>query len=256
MSIKRARSDSDSPAAAAADLLSSEEDGGPSWPASPASSTAPSLGRSKVHLPDTAAPVAEVMHCSLPPHRETIAFASYDDYEVHYRQSHVNRCSQCGKNFPTDRFLNLHIEENHDAIVATRRERGEKTYGCFIEDCERKCSTPQKRRMHLIDKHMFPKTYNFYIVNDGIDKQTSLLRPTKTHRRRLSTTPASPQEGRLRNRPTSGTFSSANSGVQHTLATPAVADEIEIAELEKSMSALRFVPSSVTRNHGRVGRRS
>ncbi|PYI22209.1 hypothetical protein BO99DRAFT_34516 [Aspergillus violaceofuscus CBS 115571] len=254
MSTKRVRSDSDSPAAA--DLLSSEEDGGSSWPASPASFTAPSLGRSKVHLPDTAAPVAEVMHCSLPPHRETIAFASYDDYEVHYRQSHVNRCSQCGKNFPTDRFLTLHIEENHDAIVATRRERGEKTYGCFIEDCERKCSTPQKRRMHLIDKHMFPKTYNFYIVNDGIDKQTSLLRPTKTHRRRLSTTPASPQEGRLRNRPTSGSFSSANAGVQPTLATPAVSDEMEIVELEKSMSALRFVPSSVTRNHGKVGRRS
>ncbi|KAG2017135.1 hypothetical protein GB937_005733 [Aspergillus fischeri] len=31
-------------------------------------------------------------------------------------------------------------------------------YSCFIEDCDRKCSTPQKRRMHLIDKHMFPKT--------------------------------------------------------------------------------------------------
>lgn len=39
----------------------------------------------------------------------------------------MNRCSQCGKNFPTERFLNLHIEENHDALVATRRERGEKT---------------------------------------------------------------------------------------------------------------------------------
>ncbi|RAL10047.1 C2H2 type zinc finger domain protein [Aspergillus homomorphus CBS 101889] len=247
MSTKRSRSDSGSPTA---DLLSSEDG---SWPVSPASSTAPSLGRFKMHLPDTAAPVAEVMHCSLPPHRDTIAFVSYEDYEVHYRQAHVNRCSQCGKNFPTDRFLTLHIEENHDAIVATRRERGEKTYGCFIEDCERKCSTPQKRRMHLIDKHMFPKTYNFYIVNDGIDKQTSLLRPTKTHRRRLSATPNSPQEGRLRNRQTSV---SSSSGARPTPATAQGSDEMEIAELEKSMSALRFVPSSVTRHQGRVGRRS
>ena len=43
----------------------------------------------------------------------------------------MNRCSQCGKNFPTERFLNLHIEENHDALVATRRERGEKTVRCY-----------------------------------------------------------------------------------------------------------------------------
>lgn len=30
-------------------------------------------------------------------------------------------------------------------------------FGCFVEGCERKCSTPQKRRRHLIDKHMFPR---------------------------------------------------------------------------------------------------
>lgn len=42
----------------------------------------------------------------------------------------MNRCSECGKNFPTELFLNLHIEENHDALVAARRERGEKTV-CF-----------------------------------------------------------------------------------------------------------------------------
>lgn len=135
----------------------------------------------KIHLP-TPSPhdqTQEVMRCSLPPHREDLSFSSYEDYEVHYRQAHVNRCTQCGGNFPTDLFLNLHIEENHDSLVAERRERGEKTvctymplfscslqfhasansvqYGCFVEDCEKKCSTPQKRRMHLVDKHMFPK---------------------------------------------------------------------------------------------------
>lgn len=39
----------------------------------------------------------------------------------------MNRCVECGKNFPTDLFLNLHIEENHDPLTAARRERGEKT---------------------------------------------------------------------------------------------------------------------------------
>ncbi|KAF7630126.1 hypothetical protein AFLA_010755 [Aspergillus flavus NRRL3357] len=167
-----------------------------SRPSSPAFSIT-SVERPKKHLSDTANSGTEVMH-------------------------------SCGKNFPTDRFLNLHIEENHDPLIAAKKDRGEKTYGCFIEDCERKCSTPQKRRMHLIDKHMFPKTYNFYIVNDGIDKQTSMLRPMNSHRRRISATPTSPQE-----------------------APQLQMGESEIAQLERSMSALRFVPASVTRGHAR-----
>ncbi|KAL4909446.1 hypothetical protein BDW74DRAFT_81137 [Aspergillus multicolor] len=208
---------------------------------------------SKIHLShsSTTPTAEEVMRCSLPPHREALSFSSYEDYEVHYQQAHVNRCNQCGKNFPTDLFLNLHIEENHDSLVATRRDRGEKTYGCFVEDCERKCSTPQKRRMHLIDKHMFPKTYNFYIVNDGTDKQTSMLRSMQPHRRRLSSTPSSPKEGRLRHRQTSISQSSPNSiSESNSGARPQPTEsekmDMEVTELEKSMSALRFVPVSVT----------
>ncbi|KAJ5146308.1 uncharacterized protein N7515_000872 [Penicillium bovifimosum] len=188
----------------------------------------------------------EVMHCSLPPHRETLSFTSYEDYEVHYLQSHVNRCSECSKNFPTSHLLNLHIEENHDPLAAARRARGDKTYGCFVENCERKCSTPQKRRLHLIDKHMFPKSYNFYIVNDGIDTQTSMLRPMNSSRRRISTSSA--LEGRLRRRssasqsnPPAATIDKINSS-----------NDMDIDELEKSMSALKFVPVSVTRNRSKV----
>ncbi|KAJ9481446.1 hypothetical protein VN97_g12030 [Penicillium thymicola] len=188
----------------------------------------------------------EVMHCSLPPHRETLSFTSYEDYEVHYLQSHVNRCSECSKNFPTGHLLNIHIEENHDPLAAARRARGDKTYGCFIEDCERKCSTPQKRRLHLIDKHMFPRSYNFYIVNDGIDAQTSMLRPLNSHRRRIST--SSSLEGRLRRR------SSASQSNPPATAIPEKkpSNDMDIDELEKSMSALKFVPASVTRNRSKV----
>lgn len=39
--------------------------------------------------------------------------------------------------------------------------------------------------MHLIDKHMFPKDYDFYVVNDGIDQRSSMLRSGR-HRRRSS----------------------------------------------------------------------
>ncbi|GFF87585.1 C2H2 type zinc finger domain protein, partial [Aspergillus lentulus] len=231
------------------------------WSSSPSpASSAPSCERSKILLQDTDEPAVELMHCSLPPHREVIYFSSYEDYEVHYLQTHVNRCSECGKNFPTDRFLNLHIEENHDPLVAAKRDKGEKTYSCFIEDCDRKCSSPQKRRMHLIDKHMFPKlipksqTYNFYVVNDGIDKQISMLRSPNTHRRRISATALSLQEGRLRNRKTCESHSHA---VSHAVSKQSVGhvnpEEMEIIQLEKSMSALRFVPASVSKSLRRTG---
>jgi hypothetical protein len=69
----------------------------------------------------------EVMQCTLPPHRAPVSFSSYEDYEVHYQQFHVNRCSECGKNFPSERFLTLHIEEHHDPLMEARREKGERT---------------------------------------------------------------------------------------------------------------------------------
>ncbi len=71
---------------------------------------------------------AEVMRCSLPPHaRQTLSFTSFEDYEVHYNKTHVNRCTECQKNFPTPHFLDLHITENHNPLVEVLRERGERT---------------------------------------------------------------------------------------------------------------------------------
>ena len=159
-----------------------------------------------VEVDTTSSTPVPVMYCDLPPHKETLSFMTYEDYEVHYSKSHMNRCSACGKNFPTSHFLNLHMEENHNPLREALAARGEKTYGCFVEDCERKCSTPQKRRLHLIDKHMFPKVssqivgslsfikrwmlmehfqgYNFRIVDKGIDQVDSML--AGGPRRRLS----------------------------------------------------------------------
>ncbi|CAI6336547.1 unnamed protein product [Periconia digitata] len=124
-----------------------------------------------------------VMKCSLPPH-PPLEFQDYDDYHVHYQQSHLNRCSECHKNFPDDHFLSLHICEVHDSYRAAKAAQGEKTFACLVPTCDRFCSTPQKRRLHCIDKHHFPKDYDFFIVKDGIDQRSSMLRP---HRRRSST---------------------------------------------------------------------
>ncbi|KAF2024156.1 hypothetical protein EK21DRAFT_104874 [Setomelanomma holmii] len=138
-----------------------------------------------VHL-DSGSAISEtpaVMRCSLPPH-QPLSFDSFEAYDVHYQKTHTNRCSECQKNFPDEHFLHLHIAENHDPINAAKRDHGEKTYACLVPDCDRFCSTPQKRRLHCIDKHQFPRNYDFFIVNDGIDRRSSMLRPP--HRRRSS----------------------------------------------------------------------
>jgi hypothetical protein len=69
----------------------------------------------------------EVMRCSLPPHRQALPFTSFEEYEVHYNKTHVNRCSECRKNFPTPHFLDLHISENHNPLADVLKDRGERT---------------------------------------------------------------------------------------------------------------------------------
>lgn len=115
------------------------------------------------------------MRCLLPPHAP-ITFSSYPEYETHYNQTHSNRCSECKANFPTAHFLNLHISENHDPIIAAQRDRGEKVFGCFVEGCEKVCSDWKKRRSHLVDKHGFPRNYDFLVVDSGVDGKRSMLR--------------------------------------------------------------------------------
>ncbi|KAF2271614.1 uncharacterized protein EI97DRAFT_462664 [Westerdykella ornata] len=123
------------------------------------------------------------MKCSLPPH-QPMTFGTFEEYDVHYQKVHTHRCSECHKNFPDEHFLHLHIEENHDPIKAALREKGEKTYSCLLPTCPRLCLTPRTRRLHCIDAHDFPRTYDFFIINDGIDRRSSMLR---AQRRRPST---------------------------------------------------------------------
>ncbi|KAJ6264871.1 Zinc finger protein [Drechslerella dactyloides] len=137
-----------------------------------------------------ATPSAPTITCTLPscPQRE---HGTVDSYETHYAKHHTNRCSDCGKNFPASRILECHIRENHDMFAVLARERGEKIFACFLDDCDKVCVSPGKRRAHLIDKHHYHPSFNFFIVNDGIDRATSLLaaspvRKSRTRVRRVS----------------------------------------------------------------------
>ncbi|CAK3856815.1 Hypothetical predicted protein [Lecanosticta acicola] len=201
------------------------------------------------------------MQCSLPPHKP-LTFSSYQDYETHYRQSHTNRCLECRVNLPSAHFLELHIAENHDPIVATKRDSGDKTYSCFVEGCDKVCLEWKKRRSHLVDKHGFPKNYDFLIVNNGVDGRRSMLRPgidAQGHRKSGRERRGSPAAT-----DTTQTTEAALSGRQTTVseqdvgeASPATAqtntDREEtgatnksVDALTKSMSSLQFVPRSVT----------
>ena len=237
----------------------------------------PAAKITELDLSDNSSEVA--IHCSLPPHRAPVVFSSYRAYESHYRDQHTNRCAECRKNFPSAHLLGIHIEEMHDSFVQARKERGDRTvssdptprnvpqvpnhrrqYSCFVEGCDRKCSTPQKRKMHLIDKHMYPKNFFFGITRDGIDGRRSLLQESRGGGRRrrgsgasAASRPRSSQgqgsEPVAPARPTPPTAAqpSTNSGGE----SPEQQPDQEMEDLSGAMSALQFVPMSVRFGRGK-----
>ncbi|KAI1085866.1 hypothetical protein F5B20DRAFT_520106 [Whalleya microplaca] len=215
---------------------------------------------------DTSTSVA--MRCSLPPHRDVMSFKTYGDYEVHYNKTHTNRCVECRKNFPSEYLLNIHIEECHDVFAAVKRERGEHTYSCFVEGCDRKCRTPQKRRSHLIDKHMYPKNYFFAVTKEGVDGRQSLLLEGG-HRRRSSTATSTSGPKATARRHSLRQAEASKSDIEEskdrseqelkqdleqkseeTLQAGEKPDA-DMEDLAGAMSALQFVPTSVRFGRGR-----
>lgn len=201
------------------------------------------------------------MRCMLPPHKP-LTFSTYDEYETHYQQSHTNRCVDCSKNFPSTHFLELHIAENHDPINASKREAGEKTFTCFVEGCDKVCSDWKKRRSHLVDKHGFPRNYDFLVVDRGIDGRRSMLRPgvdANGHRK------SSRERGRSGSSATEATESTEATSISENAANHVrmrASEEAEnskgkgsIDDLTQSMSALKMVPRSITfgQRKGRSG---
>ncbi|KAI8086289.1 uncharacterized protein BX664DRAFT_335431 [Halteromyces radiatus] len=109
--------------------------------------------------------------CELPScihrHGEPIAFPSLSAYEAHYEAQHRNTCSICGLPFPGSHWLQLHLDECHNVLNQIRKDRGEKIYECYVESCNKQFSTPKMRRLHLIDKHHYPKFFPFDLVVTG-----------------------------------------------------------------------------------------
>ncbi|KAF1985148.1 hypothetical protein K402DRAFT_334902 [Aulographum hederae CBS 113979] len=83
-------------------------------------------------------------------------FYALEDYELHVKQRHTHICHECEKNFPTSHILELHLAEFHDPFNALKRERGDKTFGCLVEDCNIMSLTFSQRNKHAMDVHNFP----------------------------------------------------------------------------------------------------
>lgn len=115
--------------------------------------------------------------CSLPPlcSLQPKVFDLFSEYELHYISEHTNVCTECKKNFPTARLLELHIAENHDPFMKIKLQQGERVFGCFVENCDKLFRDHKKRRLHLIDKHDYPRDYIFSIVDRGIRKSDTTL---------------------------------------------------------------------------------
>ncbi|KAF8316626.1 hypothetical protein DL93DRAFT_2056216 [Clavulina sp. PMI_390] len=114
------------------------------------------------------------LRCSLPPtcsgYGKELSFKTAADMERHHATYHTHTCLEagCGTVFPDARYLSLHQAECHDPLTAIRKERGEKTFQCFVETCTRKFSTPKTRRLHLIEAHGYPAEFFFAITNRGV----------------------------------------------------------------------------------------
>ncbi|KAL0139682.1 hypothetical protein V8B55DRAFT_1598883 [Mucor lusitanicus] len=147
-------------------------------------------------------------------------------YELHYEAVHRNVCSVCHKIFPGEEWLQLHLDEFHDVILQLKKDRGDKIYKCYVPTCTKLFSTPRMRRLHLVDKHHYPKYFPFDLVYTG----------TLTFEQR-----------RVRDRKNKERLSRReNESAQKQ--QPAVADVDMMDSLTQSMSKLK-IPTSISFGH-------
>ncbi|KAJ3701471.1 hypothetical protein LUZ61_005176 [Rhynchospora tenuis] len=85
-----------------------------------------------------------------------------EEFEDHYNTRHIASCSVCYRVYPTSRLLSIHISEVHDSFFQAKVARGFPMYECLVEGCGAKLKSYKSRQRHLIDKHRFPSSFEFY----------------------------------------------------------------------------------------------
>lgn len=89
------------------------------------------------------------------------SFCTTAEFERHYAQAHENVCISCGVSYATNRLLDFHIRESHDAFFRVRAKRVP-SYQCLVESCGEFFKSNRLRRRHLLDVHEFPESFRFH----------------------------------------------------------------------------------------------
>ncbi|CAA0823488.1 Unknown protein [Striga hermonthica] len=87
---------------------------------------------------------------------------SLEDFEDHYNARHTASCSVCSRVYPTSRLLSIHVSEAHDSFFQAKVARGFAMYECLVEGCNVKLKNYKSRQQHLVDKHKFPSSFEFF----------------------------------------------------------------------------------------------
>ncbi|PAN42532.1 hypothetical protein PAHAL_8G162600 [Panicum hallii] len=104
-----------------------------------------------------------------------------EDFEDHYVTRHTASCSVCSRVYPTSRLLSIHVSEAHDSYFQAKVARGFPMYECLVEGCGVKLKSYKSRQQHLIDKHQFPKSFEFFKKARPSQRQRQ-----KSHRRQTA----------------------------------------------------------------------
>ncbi|OVA09548.1 zinc finger protein [Macleaya cordata] len=107
---------------------------------------------------------------------------SLEDFEGHYHARHTASCSVCSRVFPTSRLLSIHVSEAHDSFFQAKVARGYPMYECLVEGCGMKLKSYKSRQQHLVDKHKFPTSFEFFKKAQPSKKQ----RQKKPHKQKLA----------------------------------------------------------------------
>ncbi|GLT57188.1 hypothetical protein SLA2020_301760 [Shorea laevis] len=87
---------------------------------------------------------------------------SLEDFENHYNARHTASCSVCSRVYPTSHLLSIHVSEVHDSFFQAKVARGYDVYECLVEGCGLKFKSYKSRQQHLVDKHKFPTSFEFF----------------------------------------------------------------------------------------------
>ncbi|ORX54599.1 hypothetical protein DM01DRAFT_316836 [Hesseltinella vesiculosa] len=160
----------------------------------------------------------ELSSCVKHNHYQPLAFPNLVAFELHDETYHRHICSECHRTFPSDRWLRLHCDELHN-------------FACFVETCDKHFITPKMRRLHLIDKHQYPKFFPFRIVVTGTRSYEERQERIRLHHAQK----------------TGGSPSSADA----THNPPPSKDTMDVDDLTDRLSKIK-IPSSISFGRGKA----